>query len=279
MPVTGMRAILLVLDRWRTVRWARPNCCPNVVERAGADQSHVIIDACHAYLLARPRGRSETRRPLTGFVALEAASRAGRIGFLLSTSASGETHEWAGFEAGVFSHAVRSGLYGAADADGDHQVRYAEIAAFVHRASEEITNERFRPKVLADHPLAVMSCWIFAPRRETELRFEGPERAAHYLLEDAQGVRLLDFHGSGSTPLHLARSAGQGPLYLRRVADGTERVVPRTDGPVRLDDLPVVAAHAQPRGAAHDAFGKLFALGFDGAAVGQLETSRQPRRR
>lgn len=239
----------------------------NVVERAGADQSHVIIDACHAYLLARPRGRGETRRPLTGFVALEAASRAGRIGFLLSTSASGETHEWAGFEAGVFSHAVRSGLYGAADADGDHQVRYAEIAAFVHRASEEIANERFRPKVLARPPAGGDVLLDLRPRRETELRFEGPERAAHYLLEDAQGVRLLDFHGSGSTPLHLARSAGQGPLYLRRVADGTERVVPRTDGPVRVDDLPVVAAHAQPRGAANDAFGKLFSLGFDGAAV------------
>ena len=95
---------------------------------------------------ARPRRRAPARA--SGFVALEAAGRAGRVGYLLSSSASGEAHEWAGFEAGVFSHEVRSGLYGAADADGDGRVTYPEIAAFVRRANATITNESFRPQVL-----------------------------------------------------------------------------------------------------------------------------------
>jgi len=110
----------------------------DVVERLGADQSHVIIDACHADLIAQARGPGGARRTLAGFVERDAASRAGRVGFLLSSSVSGESHEWAGFEAGVFSHEVRSGLYGAADADGDGMVTYREIAAFVARANEAI---------------------------------------------------------------------------------------------------------------------------------------------
>ena len=99
-------------------------------------------------MLALPRGPGGIRRPASGFVNLEAAARAGHIGFLLSSSLSGETHEWAGFEAGVFSHEVRSGLYGAADADGDGRVTYPEIAAFVERANAAIVNQRFRPRVL-----------------------------------------------------------------------------------------------------------------------------------
>ncbi len=238
-----------------------------VVERAGADQSHVIIDACHAYLLALPRGPGGTRRPLKGFVELEAASRAGRIGFLLSSSVSGESHEWAGFEAGVFSHEIRSGLYGAADANGDGQVTYAEIGAFVARANEAIANERFRPQVLARAPRDGDLLLDLRSRGDRQLRLDGPAGDAHYLLEDAQGVRLLDFHGTGTTPVHLVRPPGEGPLYLRRVADGLERTVPRVDAIVQMETLPAVAARSQARGAAHHAFSQIFTLAFDDGAV------------
>jgi predicted nuclease with RNAse H fold len=239
----------------------------DVVDRAGADQSHVIIDACHAYLLAMPRGPGGTRRPLGGFVELEAASRAGRIGYLLSSSVSGESHEWAGFEAGVFSHEVRSGLYGAADADGDGRVTYAEIGAFVARANEAITSERFRPRVLARAPRDGDLLLDLRSRAARGLRLDGPTGGSHFLLEDMQGVRLLDFHGTGTTPVQLMRPPGEGPLYLRRVADGTERTIPRTDGVVQVADLPVTVARTQTRGAAHHAFSQLFTLAFDGGVV------------
>jgi len=238
-----------------------------VVQRAGADRTHVIIDACDAYLLALPRGPGGTRRPMSGFVELEAASRAGRIGYLLSSSVSGESHEWAGFEAGVFSHEIRSGLCGAADANGDGQVTYAEIGAFVSRANEAIANQRFRPQVLARAPRDG-DLWLdLRSRGDRQLRLDGPEGAAHYLLEDAQGVRLLDFHGTGTAPIHLVRPPGEGPLYLRRVADGLERTVPRTGGIVHMESLPAVAARWQTRGAAHHAFSQIFTLAFDDRAV------------
>ena len=65
-----------------------------------------------------------------GFADVKGLRPRENVGLLLSTSSARESHEWSGFESGVFSHEVRSGLYGAADADGDGRVSYAEIAAF-----------------------------------------------------------------------------------------------------------------------------------------------------
>ncbi|HEY7371012.1 MAG TPA: hypothetical protein VIF57_02465 [Polyangia bacterium] len=238
-----------------------------VIERAGAEQTHVIVDACHAYMLAMPRGPGGERRPASGFVALEASSRAGHVGYLLSSSASGESHEWAGFEAGVFSHEIRSGLFGAADADGDGRVTYSEIAGFVARANEAVKGERYRPKVYARPPADGDLLLDLRTTRETELRLEGAASAAHYLLEDTRGVRLADFHGDGVTPIRLVRPPGDGALYLRRLDDNTEQSVPRTPGPVLLAALPRTASHATSRGAAQDAFNELFTLAFDTRSV------------
>jgi len=237
------------------------------VERVDADQSHLIVDACHAYMLAMPRGAGGTRRPLTGFVAREAVGRTGRIGLLLSSSVSGESHEWQGFEAGVFSHEVRSGLYGAADANGDGQVTYSEIGAFVARANADVTNERFRPQVIARAPAQSDLLIDLRGRADHELRFDGPQADAHYLLEDAQGVRLLDFHGTAGAPTHLMRPSGEGLLYLRRISDGSERVIPHVDDVVELAELPEAPTRSQTRGAAHEAFGRLFTLAFDAQTV------------
>jgi hypothetical protein len=145
----------------------------DVVGRVGADRSHLLIDACNAYLLAFARGPGGEPRELHGFVELAAASQSGRVGYLLASTASGESHEWAGFQAGVFSHEVRSGLYGAADADGDGRVSYAEIAAFVTRANQVIANDRYRPQVVARAPEGSDTLIDLRARRDDGLRVGG----------------------------------------------------------------------------------------------------------
>jgi len=100
-----------------------------------ATRIHVIADACASYFLAYARGPGGERRPIDSFGIAPALTADTRIGLLLSTSSARESHEWDAFQSGVFSHEVRSGLYGAADADGDGQVSYREIAAFVARAT------------------------------------------------------------------------------------------------------------------------------------------------
>jgi hypothetical protein len=46
------------------------------------------------------------------------------------------------------SHELRSALRGAADADRDARVTYAELGAFLKVANRAIPNERFRPDFL-----------------------------------------------------------------------------------------------------------------------------------
>jgi hypothetical protein len=245
-----------------------------VVNGTRADLVHVIVDACHSYFLAFGRGPGGERRPAQGFVALEAQARAGKVGFLLSSSVSGESHEWSGYQAGVFSHEVRSGLYGAADADGDGQVTYREIAAFVERANAAIPNERFRPQVLAQAPARGQVLLDVRRGLDRPLRIDGPARAAHYLLEDARGVRLAEFHGTPGAALRLLRPAPAGLLYLHRLDDGVEFTIPVAPAEISLSALAPEAPRVATRGAAHQAFSLVFSLPFDRAAYDAFDPAR-----
>ncbi len=123
-----------------------------VLRAIGADESHVIVDACYSFLLVRERGPGGRAREVHGFSQLSGLLARQDVGLLLSTSSARESHEWQEFQAGVFSHEVRSGLYGAADSNGDGQVSYREIAAFINWANAAIPNERFRPEVFSRPP-------------------------------------------------------------------------------------------------------------------------------
>lgn len=124
-----------------------------IVGRIPATRLHVIVDACASYYLAYSRGPGGERRALEGFRA-SALTEDSRVGVLLSTSSARESHEWDAFEGGVFSHEVRSGLYGAADADGNGEVSYREIAAFVARANAAVPNENGIAPTFSRVPLA-----------------------------------------------------------------------------------------------------------------------------
>jgi hypothetical protein len=238
-----------------------------IIDRVGADQVHLIVDACHSYFLAFSRGPGGKRRRLRGF-SLGQALLDDRIGLLLSTSAARESHEWEAFQAGVFSHEVRSGLYGAADVDGDGQVSYREIAAFVHRANAAIPNERFRPRVFARPPKHERILLDLRLPRRPHLEL-GAGHHGRYLIETAKGVRLLDFHSGGREALRLLRPPAAGTLYLRRLTDDREYTVP--PGPHRVRVASLKAGHPQVggRGAAHHAFSKLFSRPFNRKVVAE----------
>jgi hypothetical protein len=239
-----------------------------IIDQVQADQAHVIVDACYSYLLVYGRGPGGERRELHGFAALGDLARRSNVGLLLSTSSARESHEWEAFQAGVFSHEVRSGLYGAADADGDGQVSYREIAAFIARANAAIPNERFRPEVFARPPL-VGSSAIVDLRRGLERRLvvDANVAQAHYLLEDLSGNRLADFHKTRGQAVSLLRPASAGVLFLRRLSDDREFEIPPSPGVVRVSELVAVRPRATSRGAAHHAFSLIFALPFDESTV------------
>ena len=231
-----------------------------IIDKVKASETHLIVDACHSYFLAYSRGPGGTRRAVRGFSRLDGFSVDKNVGLLLSTSSSRESHEWEAFQAGVFSHEVRSGLYGAADADGDGRVSYKEIAAFVERANEAIPNERFRPRVYARPPDGRATLLDINPALHRRLEINGPEHG-HYLLEDTRGVRLLDFHNAPEQNLRILRPAS-GLLYLRRVKDRMEYPLPNAPPVVKLADLTAAARRTEVRGAAHHSFKLLFSLPF-----------------
>jgi len=241
-----------------------------VVDAVPAGEVHLIVDACYSGLLAGARGPGGERRPLRGFSQFRGLADDDRIGLLLSTSSARESHEWEGFQAGVFSYEVRSGLYGAADADGDGQVSYDEIAAFVTRANAAIPNERFRPDLYARPPHG--TGMVVDLRDALHRRFEiTGARGGHYVLEDDRGVRLVEFHNSVAQNVAVVRPASAGPLFLRRVDGDQEYRVPDGGGDVlTIDGLVPDPQQLTARGAAHASFSLTFSLAFDEGVVRAL---------
>jgi hypothetical protein len=228
------------------------------------------VDACYSYLLVGTRGPGGRRRPLHGFSKIQNLIKHDNVGFLLSTSSAAESHEWEAFQSGVFSHEVRSGLYGAADADRDGRVSYREIAAFVERANVAVVNERFRPRVFARPPQHSNVLLDIRRGLERRLEIEGSEHG-HHFIENTKGVRLADFHNPAGHPIHLMRPAVYGSLYLRKPGDESEYLLPADADVVRMSDLEAQSPRAVRRGAAHHAFESLFSKPFGPAEVQHFE--------
>jgi hypothetical protein len=245
-----------------------------IVARVPATRIHVVADACASYFLAQGRGPGGERRALEGLRSAALKDDA-RVGLLLSTSSARESHEWDAYQGGVFSHEVRSGLYGGADADGDGVVSYREIAAFVQRANAAVPNEKYRPDVYARAPKATDALLDIRSARGRRLVIDGAH-AGHYFLEDANGVRLADVHNAPGQSLSLVRPGPNGPIYLRRVDDDKEFVLDAGPEILALADLSAGEPRSQTRGAAHEAFNHLFAMPFDAQAVAEYREPPPP---
>ena len=240
-----------------------PDLLAEIIDPVAATATHVMVDACHSYYAVLGRGPGGSRRPLSRLAQFSGIAQRPDVGLLLSTSSARESHEWAAFQAGVFSHEVRSGLYGAADADGDGLVSYVEIASFVNQANVSVPNEQFRPEVFARAPEGAATLLDLRPAMAGRIEVDGDFRGHHY-LEDSTGVRWADFHNGGNVRLVRPSPAR---LYLRRAAEDREQVLAEDAPVVRTSQLPVQEAHVAARGAANDLFRSLFALPFTAEAI------------
>ncbi|HWZ90903.1 MAG TPA: hypothetical protein VNW92_18705, partial [Polyangiaceae bacterium] len=232
-----------------------------IFDRVGASEYHVIVDACYSSLLATARGPGGKRRAVRGFSQSGGIRPRDNVGLLFSTGSARESHEWAGVESGVFSHEVRSGLYGAADANGDGVVTYPEIVAFVERANAAIPAERFRPDVFARAPLGSSQLLDLRPSAQRQIEIVG-QKHAHYQLEDERGVQIAEFHNDARQTVRLVRPATSMPLFLKRVDDDAEFALPSAPDIVRVAELEPEAQLVASRGAATSAYGTLFTLSF-----------------
>jgi hypothetical protein len=189
-------------------RFTRSDLFQRVVSRSPARINHLIIDACNAYLMVARRGagaptEAAIASAVSGFLSREGLERHPNTGVLVSTSQAADVHEWERFQAGIFSHEVRSALAGGADVDGDGAVSYDEARAFLAAANGRVADARARIRAYALPPAIHRAEPLFDRRfakAAPMLRIPASLTGRRY-LEDARGVRFADFNIGADGPL------------------------------------------------------------------------------
>jgi hypothetical protein len=276
-------------------RLTRSELADRILARSPATTNHVIVDACNSYALVQEKRAGGDRRPARGpFPAsIDLPRRFPQTGFLLSTSSATSSHEWAEFQGGIFSHEVRSGLLGAADIDLDGRVSYDEMWAFIQVANSRIPNERLRPRIYARAPAGdgarslLDARWssvggaASAPTPAPRAPIVRIPFAGRYLVEDSLGVRLADLHADSSAPvtLWLPADAAPGRIYLHDLEHHTEYalVLPPDPEPVSLAQRAPDPSSYRAKGAAHEAFARIFEQPF-GLETYSVELTCSPQR-
>ncbi len=240
----------------------------SLVASVPATRSHVILDSCNSFFVLNAR-KPGGRRFVT---AAEAGERLNKtlptVGVFLSTSAEAETFEWSELGAGIFSHAVRSGLSGAADANGDGDVSYEELAAFVHTAAKDVKNPRYRPSVFARGPSGHGSEALVSLKKANAVKLRVPVDKTRVTVRDADDLPWIDAHLEGDREIEL--------VVPERIVKGASVELPGSERQAleRTADGLVLAA-SQPlklasRGQA-DLFKSLFMRPFGPRAFAQYE--------
>ena len=218
-----------------------------VVAGAPTDLNHVILDACASYFMVNARGDEEESGavPLTPAIldviesqeARHDPSVWARTGVLVSTSSSAAVHESASLGSGIFSYLLRSALLGAADVNRDGRLEYAEVASYIHAASNDVADPRARLAVHAAAP-------VQRPNAALRALDDGSvERFLRIGGNDPQRVRVIDDQGVPYAELFRAKDqevvlALVGSRFFVVQADAREALlVPRGSGAYALDAL------------------------------------------
>jgi len=248
----------------------------SLLSRSSATHNHVFIDACKSYFLVFDRGPGGHRSQYLGNWAERVPANLGNSGFVLSTSSDRASHEWERYQGGILSHELRSGLRGAADADLDGAVSYAELGAFLVAANRAIQNPRFKPDFMVRAPGHDLEQQILSyPASAGTLSFAA--RAwGHFYVENARGERVLDAHPRAGQALRVLAPA-ERPLFVRQSDELAEYAV-EAEGSVEVAALSPTAPQIAQRGAQSLAFQWTFSTPFGQAEVRDFRASAAAER-
>lgn len=244
----------------------------SLLKRSPATYNHVFVDACKSHFLAFDKGPGGSREPYLASTETMLPGEFGNAGFVLSTSSNGDSHEWERFQRGILSYEVQSALRGAADANGDDRVTYAELGAFLENANQRIPNAKYRPD-FGVHPPGGdkkenLNREVFRWKDDRSV-VELDGGLGHVYIENARGERLLDAHPAPGQKLKL-HVPSERPLFVVQDDEQAEHVVD-TLGPVSVTSLEPARPKIARRGALHLAFQKLFGAPFAEQDVANFE--------
>jgi len=189
---------------------------------------HLIVDACHAEAIVRPRDAQAEVTPardadLESYAARNTLRRFPNVGAIVATASAAEAHEWDQLQRGVFSHQILSGLRGAADINRDGLIEYSELNAFIASANAQVVDPRARLAVIvrppAVNPRAAIADLSPMARQAAILTGVGPG-FGRFHIEDERGNRLAEMLPEAGYRFRLFVPSG-APLCFR-TTDGEE---------------------------------------------------------
>jgi hypothetical protein len=160
-----------------------------------ATHTHVILDSCNSVFALTGRKAGGRRVALADDVRKILSKQLPNVGVFLSTSAEAIVYESSALQSGVFSHAVRSGLLGGADADHNGNITYDELSAFVGIAARNVVNPQYRPSVFANGPSGRNNESVFSVKRAKGPQITlKPAPRMRLTVSDATGLPWIDVH-------------------------------------------------------------------------------------
>ena len=209
---------------------SRHDLFQHFLSRSSAKHNHILIDACRSeeFVLSRgdwkpDRGPAAYEGQVREYLSQTQLANYPNTGVLLARSVDQQTHEWERYRGGVFTHELLSGLRGGADLNGDGQIEYSELGAFVAAANSGVDDPRAHLAVVVRPPADDERTPVVAHERVAEQRvlyFSTRDRG-RYTVEDARGVRLADLRRSGEQPSYL-RLPKQREIFVLRHDDSPE---------------------------------------------------------
>jgi hypothetical protein len=153
--------------------------------------------------------------------ALERRAESLRLGVLTAATTGKPAGEVEDLGAGYFSHALASGLAGAADADGDDVISFGELAAFVAFNTRRLTGQL----PWFDPPGGDLGAVAIDLRSRLPRLVIPPAERGRFLVEARGGPPVFaEVFKDGPRPLRLALPPGR--YRLRRNAEGRMLAAP-----------------------------------------------------
>jgi hypothetical protein len=231
-----------------------------VLEKLPADELHLLIDACHAEAIVRPRDSEADSVEVSAaqaqaFLVQNTLARFPHVGAIVAASTNTKAHEWDAIRHGIFTHELLSALRGAADVNRDRKLEYSEVYAFMSAANREVRDGRARLAIVArppdiDRRTPLITLSDFPPGRAAWLSGI-PGKYGIIEIDDGRGRRLVTLHGDSAFLADVLVPSG-ATLYVHAGANEA-RFSAGAGEVVAFERLKFVGVSTRERGPLEDA--------------------------